>query len=149
MGSLRIELTPLRVIETGWKSKKERVKMSAQIPRPGVSNDEQSIRQLVDATLLSLMADDVIFMTPGREPFGKDVFAQNNQAAVLKEATSNIQEIEVLGDSAWMRNYLDLVISTPNEASKRLSGYTLTILKKKPDGRWVISRDANLVMPKQ
>ena len=134
--------------------------MSAQIPRPGLSNDEQSIRQLVDewlaaskkgdvATLLSLMADDVIFMTPGREPFGKEVFAQNNQAGVLKEATSNIQEIQVLGDSAWMRNYLDLVISTPNEASKRLSGYTLTILKKKPDGRWVISRDANLVMPKQ
>ena len=134
--------------------------MSAQIPRPGLSNDEQSIRQLVDewltaskkgdvATLLCLMADDVIFMTPGREPFGKEVFTQNSQAAVLKEATSNIQEIQVVGDSAWMRNYLDLVVSTPNEAAKRLSGYTLTILKKDPDGRWVISRDANLVMPKQ
>jgi ketosteroid isomerase-like protein len=28
-----------------------------------------------------------------------------------------------------------------------LSGYTLAILRKKPDGRWVLARDANLVMP--
>jgi ketosteroid isomerase-like protein len=27
------------------------------------------------ATVLSLMADDVIFRVPGREPFGKEAFA--------------------------------------------------------------------------
>jgi len=47
-----------------------------------MSPDERAIRDLVDtwmtasregdtATVLSLMSDDVIFMVPGREPFGK------------------------------------------------------------------------------
>jgi len=131
--------------------------MSTQVQ---VSNDEQSIRELVDkwldaskkgdvATLLGLMADDVIFITPGREPFGKEVFRANNQQPQLKEATSNILELKVLGDSAWMRNYLDLIISSPNGESKRHAGYTLTILKKNRNGQWVITRDANLVMPKE
>ncbi len=31
-------------------------------------------------TILSLMADDVIFMVPGREPFGKEAFAANRKA---------------------------------------------------------------------
>jgi uncharacterized protein (TIGR02246 family) len=134
--------------------------MSAQTTRAQVSNDEQSIRELVDkwlnaskngdvAKLLSLLADDVIFMTPGREPFGKEAFSDiAKQGPLLKEATSKIQEIKVLGDLAWMRNYLDLLISAHNGSSKRHSGYTLTILKKNSSGQWVISRDANLVMPK-
>jgi ketosteroid isomerase-like protein len=29
----------------------------------------------------------------------------------------------------------------------RRSGYTLTILRKEPDGRWVLARDANLLTP--
>ena len=51
-----------------------------------MKDDEQAIRELVDqwlaatkagniATLLTLMADDVVFMVPGREPFGKEAFA--------------------------------------------------------------------------
>lgn len=122
-------------------------------------SDEKAIRELVDkwliaskqgdvATLHGLMADDVIFMTPGREPFGKEAFTASNQRPMPKEATSNIQEIKVLGNSAWMRNHLDLVVSFPNGESKSLSGYTLTILERNQDGQWVISRDANLVMPK-
>jgi ketosteroid isomerase-like protein len=27
------------------------------------------------------------------------------------------------------------------------SGYTLAVLRKEPDGAWVIARDANLLMP--
>ena len=133
--------------------------MIAQTTQAQTSSDEKSIRELVDkwliaskngdvTTLLNLMSDDVIFMTPGREPFGKEAFTANDQQPTLKEATSKIQEIRVLGNSAWMRNYLDLVISFPKGDSKRLSGYTLTILEKNPEGQWVISRDANLVMPK-
>ena len=29
----------------------------------------------------------------------------------------------------------------------RRSGYTLTLLRKEPDGRWVLFRDANLLTP--
>ncbi len=50
-----------------------------------MSEDEGAIRKLVDdwmeasktgdaAKALSLMADDVVFMVPGREPFGKEAF---------------------------------------------------------------------------
>ncbi|HEX6731611.1 MAG TPA: SgcJ/EcaC family oxidoreductase [Pyrinomonadaceae bacterium] len=56
--------------------------MTAQTSQAAISNDEQAIRQLVDTfltasknddldTVLSLLADDVVFMVPGREPFGK------------------------------------------------------------------------------
>ena len=52
-----------------------------------MTDDERAIRELVAswmeasktgdvAKVLSLMADDVIFTVPGREPFGKDAFAQ-------------------------------------------------------------------------
>jgi uncharacterized protein (TIGR02246 family) len=55
-----------------------------------MQNDEQTIRELVDtwmaasksgdlATVLSLMSDDVVFMVPGKEPFGKDAFAATSE----------------------------------------------------------------------
>src|SRR5436190_1902079 len=51
-----------------------------------MTDDERAIRDLVTTwmkasqagdvqTVLSLMADDVIFMVPGHEPFGKEAFA--------------------------------------------------------------------------
>ncbi len=41
---------------------------------------------------------------PGREPFGKEAFAAGNQTIDMRvEGTSDIQEIKVLGDWAWMR----------------------------------------------
>ena len=125
-----------------------------------MQNDEQAIRTLVDtwfaatktgdlATVLSLMDDDVIFMVPGREPFGKEEFAANSKAMkdVRIEGTSEIQEIKVLGDWAWMRNRLRVTMTPPNASPAVRSGYTLTILRKLPDGAWVITRDANLLTP--
>jgi uncharacterized protein (TIGR02246 family) len=121
-------------------------------------SDEQQIRDLVTnwlaasksgdtATVLSLMTDDVVFMTPGREPFGKQAFA--NQSAQMKnvqiEAKANIQEIKVLGDWAWMRNHLEIKITPPNSDPITKKGHILTILKKNQEGRWQIHRDANLL----
>lgn len=136
--------------------------MTPQTSHAAIANDEKAIRQLVDTfltasknddldTVLSLLADDVVFMVPGREPFGKQEFAAQNEQnkATLKEATSAIQEIKVLGDWAWMRNHLDITVTTPNGNEMRRSGYVLTILKKTSDGRWVISRDANLLTLKE
>ena len=56
-----------------------------------MTNDERAIRELIatwmDAsqkgdlqTVLGLMADDVVFMVPGREPFGKEAFAAARKA---------------------------------------------------------------------
>ena len=125
-----------------------------------MTTDEQAIRNLVEtwlaaskagdtAKVLSLMSDDVIFMVPGKEPFGKEVFAANSsrmQGAHI-EGTSEILELEVLGQSAWMRNRLKVTVTPPNGPVTVLSGYTLTILRKQADGAWVIARDANLLAP--
>ena len=82
-----------------------------------MTQDEQAIRELVATwmaaskrgdteTVLSLMADDVLFMVPGREPFGKEEFAAaaRGMTDIRIEGTSEIQEIEVTGDRAYLRN---------------------------------------------
>jgi uncharacterized protein (TIGR02246 family) len=123
-----------------------------------MNRDEQEIRDLVAtwlaaskagdlATVLNLMAGDVVFMVPGQEPFGKEEFAVRNMKGVLIESTSEIQEIEVLGEWAWLRNRLTVTIAPPGGKPAVHSGYTLTILRKSSDGKWVLARDANLLMP--
>jgi uncharacterized protein (TIGR02246 family) len=123
-------------------------------------NDENAIRNLVDAWLVAskkgdlatvrdLMADDVLFMVPGKEPFGKEAFTASTSAmrGALVEGTSDIQEIKVHGDWGWMRNHLKVTIRQPDGNRVVHSGYTLTVLQKKADGKWVIARDANLLTP--
>jgi uncharacterized protein (TIGR02246 family) len=123
-----------------------------------LQSDEEAIRQLVEtwmaaskagdlSTVLSLMADDVIFMVPDRPPFGKEAFiaSSQNMKDVRIEGSSDIQEVRVLGDWAWMRNYLKLSITPPQGEPLVRSGYTLTILRKNSAGNWVIARDANLL----
>ncbi|HTL65127.1 MAG TPA: SgcJ/EcaC family oxidoreductase [Pseudolabrys sp.] len=123
-----------------------------------MSPDERAIRDLVDTwmkasragdtdTVLGLMSDDVIFMVPGREPFGKQTFAANSRSmdGVRLEGSADIRELEVLGDWAWLRNFIEITVTPPGGTPVRRSGFTLTILRKEPDGRWVLARDANLV----
>jgi uncharacterized protein (TIGR02246 family) len=63
------------------------------------------------------------------------------------EGTSDIQEIQIFRDWAYIRNYLRMTM-TPVDGGEtaRRSGYTLSILRKQHDGAWVLARDANLVM---
>jgi uncharacterized protein (TIGR02246 family) len=123
-----------------------------------VSPDERAIREVVEtwmkasragdtATVLSLMSDDVIFMVPGREPFGKQTFAANSRSmdGARLEGSADIRELKVLGDWAYLRNFINIAITPPGGETVRRSGYTLTILRKEPDGKWVLTRDANLV----
>ena len=120
--------------------------------------DERAIRQVVEtwmnatnsgdlATVLDLMADDVLFMTPRGEPFGKEEFRARSESlkSVEMEGRAEIREIEVLGDRAWIRNHIEVSIGPPGGEPQHRSGYTLTILKKGDDGRWRLFRDANLV----
>ena len=124
-----------------------------------MTNDERAIRTLIDtwmkastaddvATVLSLMADDVIFMVPGQKPFGKAEFAAMSAGMknVAFAGKSVIQEIRVLGDWAYLRNYLEVTMTPPGGAQPvRRSGSTLSILRKEADGRWRLTRDANLL----
>ena len=125
-----------------------------------MTDDERAIRDLVEtwmaasragdtAKVLSLMADDVVFMVPGREPFGKEAFAAaaQGQQQFTMDGTSDIREIKVLGDWAFLRNFIEIAI-TPKNGGRPIkrSGYTLTILRKEK-GRWRLARDANLMLP--
>jgi len=123
-----------------------------------MSDDELAVRDLVDAwmeasragntvAVLELMTDDVLFMVPGREPFGKEEFRQNSEMMrdLRVDGVADIREIEVLGDRAWIRNHVDITITQPDGEALRRSGFTLTILRKGDDGRWRLYRDANLV----
>ncbi len=124
-----------------------------------MTDDERAIRELIEtwlaasksgdlATVLSLMTDDVVFMVPGRKPFGKEAFAAASRGMkdVRIEGTSEIEEIQILGDWAYVRNRLTMTIAPPGAtAPMRRSGYTLTILRKESDGRWRLARDANLL----
>ena len=122
-----------------------------------MSDDERAIRDLIArwmaasragdlSTVLSLMADDVVFMVPGREPFGKEAFAAASQGMkdVRMEGTNEIRELQVLGDWAWLRAYIQIAMTPPGGDPVRRAGYTLTILRKQ-DGRWLLARDANLI----
>jgi uncharacterized protein (TIGR02246 family) len=123
-----------------------------------MSDDVRAIRNLIDrwmkaskagdiAAVLSMMTDDVVFMTCGREPFGKDEFAST--LAAMKDmkidGTAEVRELAITGDWAWARTHLSVSVTMPDGKEMRRSGYTLTILTKDMDGRWLIARDANLL----
>ena len=125
-------------------------------------DDELQIRELVDSwiaasnardlpALIGMMTDDIVFMTPGRAPFGKAEFAADveRMKSVAIDARAEVQEIEVFGPRAYIRNHVRVELTSPGQAPKRVSGYAMSVLRKEADGRWRIARDANLVMPEQ
>lgn len=124
-----------------------------------MSIDERAIRDVIatwlrasaegdNATVLSLMSDDVLFLVAGRAPFGKKEFAagQNALATHRVEASSEVLEVVVDGDLGYARSQLT-VSMTPlaGGATLRRSGPVLSIFRRLSDGRWVLSRDANLL----
>lgn len=122
------------------------------------ADDERAIRELVQNwfsasqrgdtdTVLSLMTDDVVFMVPGQEPFGKAAFAQAaaGMKSVQIEGRYDIREVQVMGDWAYLRNFIELTVTPPSGQAVHRSGYTLTVLRREADGKWRLCRDANLL----
>jgi|SRR6188472_631455 len=125
--------------------------------------DEQEIRELVAtwmsatkagdlATVLSLMTDDVVFLVAGKEPFGKQQFAAAMNPPALSaplpviDGHSEIQEIRVSGDHAYMWARLRVEVTPPGGVTVQRTGHTLSVLRKE-GGRWRLARDANLLSP--
>lgn len=124
--------------------------------------DEQAIREVHEtwieavnagnlARLLSLMADDVVFLNPGRAPFGRDGFPAGFSAAHQQfrlHCISEPQEITVVGDIAYTLSRDSLSI-TPHAGgdTTKFAGDRLTIYRKQPDGRWLLARDAHTLTP--
>ena len=125
-------------------------------------DDETQIRELVATwmsatqsgdvtTVLSLMTDDVVFLVAGQPPFGRQKFAEAMKApagaALPKiEGRSEIQEIRISGDWAWMWTRLSVDVTPPGGKPIRRAGHTLSVLRKK-EGQWRLARDANLLTP--
>ena len=123
-----------------------------------MTDDVRAIRNLIDRwmkaskagdtkAVLSMMTDDVVFLTCGREPFGKEEFAA--AAAAMKDmridGTADVKEVTVIGDWAWARTHLSMTVTMPDGKEMRRSGYTLSIFFKDMDSIWRIARDANLL----
>ena len=124
-------------------------------------DDEQAIENLIATwlsaskagdteTVLGLMSDDVVFLVCGQPPMrGKEAFAAGQAALkdVEIDATSEIQEIKVLGDWAYVWTHLSVAFRprSGGVANKR-AGNTLSILRKN-DGKWLLVRDANMLAP--
>ena len=126
-----------------------------------MQSDEQAIRTFIatwmDATrtgdtetVLGLIADDAVFLVTGQPPMvGKAAFAaaQSKLQGARIEPASEIREIRVLGDWAYLWTALSVVI-TPGKGGTpvKRAGHTLSILQKRA-GHWVLVRDANMLGP--
>lgn len=123
-----------------------------------MSDDVRAIRNLIDRwmkaskagdtkAVLSMMTDDVIFMSCGRDPFGKEEFAEASASMtdMRIDGTADVKEVTVTGDWAWARTHLSITVTMPDGKEVRRSGYVLSILFKDMDSIWRIARDANLL----
>ena len=120
--------------------------------------DERAIRQVhstwIDAVnvgdlgrLLTLMADDVVFLSPGQAPFGRDGFSLGFSAAHRQaqiRCVSELEEVVVVGEVAYTRSRDSLSV-TPRAGGKatQMAGHRITVYRKQPDGRWLLARDAH------
>lgn len=128
-----------------------------------MQSDEQEIRQLVSTwmaatkagdveTVLSLMSEDIVFLVPGQPVMRKAEFAaaaraQSGQEGPRFDGTSEIQEIKILGDWAFMWAKLTVVATPPGNAKPMTrAGHTLSVLNRQ-NGKWVLARDANMLAP--
>jgi uncharacterized protein (TIGR02246 family) len=124
--------------------------------------DETAIQKVVEtwhratedgdlATVLGLMAEDAVFLAPGRPPMlGRASFA-NGLTKVLKTHTirssGEIREVRVSGDLGYCWAEVT-VTATPldGSAAKLQKGPALSIFRRESSGGWVLIRDANMTV---
>jgi uncharacterized protein (TIGR02246 family) len=123
-----------------------------------MASDEREIRTVhsiwIDAVnagdlarLLTLVAQDVVFLTPGQAPFGRESFSSNFMTAHQQMricCTSELEEVVVVGEVAYTRSR-DTLSVTPRAGGKaaQLAGHRMTVYRKQSDGRWLLSRDVH------
>ena len=126
-----------------------------------MSADEQAIRHLIERwisatregdveAVLELMSPDVVFLMPGQPPMqGRDAFAKSLRMVLAENVIvshSEIDEIAVSGDMAYCRTRLSVTVTSQHgKLPLQRSGHTLSILRKGADGKWPLTRDANML----
>ena len=127
-----------------------------------MGSDERQIREVhsswIDAVnagdlarLLTLVADDVVFLNPGQAPFGRAEFSAHFSAAqrqVQVRCVSELEEVVVASEVAYTRSR-DALSVTPHGGrdATQLAGHRITVYRKQPDGRWLLARDAHTLTP--
>jgi len=127
-----------------------------------MESDEREIREVHStwisavnagdlARLLTLMADDVVFLNPGQAPFGRVGFSANFSAAHQRvgiRCSSELEEVVVVGEVAYTRSR-DALSVNPRAGGEatQLAGHRITVYRKQPDGRWLLARDAHTLSP--
>ena len=120
--------------------------------------DEQAIREVhstwIEAVnagdlvrLLTMMADDAVFLNPGQAPFGRDGFSPGFSAAHEQariHCISELEDVVVVGEVAYTlsRDSLSVIPRAGGEAAQ-LAGHRITVYRKQSDGRWLLARDAH------
>jgi uncharacterized protein (TIGR02246 family) len=122
--------------------------------------DDQAIRDAqaawLDATangdlprLLTLMAEDVVFLAPGPNSFWRETFAASFTAGLQQvriSCSGELEEVVVAGDVAYTRGRLSISVTRFRVVKpKCLAGYTLSVFRRRADGNWVLAREANLM----
>jgi uncharacterized protein (TIGR02246 family) len=124
-----------------------------------VASDEQAIRDVMARwrehaakgdveTLLSMLTDDVVFLTPGNAPFGRKEFEAGFRQVSSRAAIAthqDVKEVRVSGDLGYARSHLRVTV-TPKDGSRAVvtEGDVLSVFRK-DGGSWRIARDANLM----
>lgn len=124
--------------------------------------DEVQIRELiaqwhsatkagdVDA-VLKLMTDDAVFLVAGGAPMSKGEFAALSRTPPGMprpqfDSSQTIREIQIAGEWAFMWTELSVRITPPGDSLPiERAGHTLSVLRK-VGGRWLLARDANLLV---
>lgn len=128
---------------------------------PGDAGDTAAIRQLIETwlrathegdveTVLALMSPDVVFLVAGQPPMeGREAFGRAMRSMLSNhavESTSQIDEITVSGDMAYCRTRLSVTLISKHGKTPMLrTGHTMSILRKGADGKWLLTRDANML----
>lgn len=123
-----------------------------------MTSDESEIRRAhsnwIDAVnagdlarLLPLVTEDVVFLTPGQAPVGREGFAANFMTAHQQMqicCTSELEEVVVVGEVAYTRSRDTLSVSArAGGKAAQLAGHRMTVYRKQRDGRWLLSRDVH------
>lgn len=120
-----------------------------------MQEDERAIRDLMATwmratregdreTVLSLIAEDALFLLPGHAPITKAAFAETQQAIanVRYEADFEIKDIEISGTLACVWSYLTVEVVMAEGPPMKRAGNVLTVFRSE-NGKWRLARDAN------
>lgn len=128
-----------------------------------MQNDEQLIRDLLEKwhkasaagdldQVLDLMSDDVIYLRAGQPPMrGKQAFAAGFRMVTQHhrfESVAEVKEVRVDGKLAYCWTNLSVkMIPLGAGLPMNLKGNTLSVFEKQTDNKWVMIRDANMLVP--